>query len=74
MAAKRKADPDEIIHLQVKVGETVVYNDIAYGDRATLQVRRGDLDRVEGKFDEVKPTEVPDVAEIGGTAARAAKL
>jgi hypothetical protein len=72
MAAKRK-DPDhgyavqpdpgaEVVHLQVAKGETVLYKGHAYGDRATLQVRRGDLDRIEGKFKEVAPDEVPDVA------------
>jgi hypothetical protein len=52
---------DEIVHLQVAKGETVVYQNHAYGPRATLQVRRGDLDRVDGKVEEVKPDEVPDV-------------
>jgi len=60
MAAKK--NPDEIVHVQVAEGETVVYDNISYGPRATLQVRRGDLDRVDGKFSEVDPHEVPDVA------------
>jgi hypothetical protein len=34
----------------------------SYGPRATLQVRRGDLDRVKGKYAEIHPHEVPDVA------------
>jgi len=63
-----KKNPDEVVHLQVKPGETVVYKDIAYGDRATLQVRRGDLDEVEGKYVEVKPDEVPDVGELPAAA------
>jgi hypothetical protein len=61
--ASRK-NPDEIVHLQVKQGETVVYRDHAYGDRGTLQVRRGDLDEVNGKFDEIDPAKVPDVGEL----------
>ena len=55
-------DPNEIVHLQVKEDSTVVHKGISYGQRATLQVRRGDLDRVDGKYTEVHPYEVPDVA------------
>jgi hypothetical protein len=58
-----KSDPNEILHLQVKPGQTVTYRDHAYGDRATLQVRRGDLGEVQGKYEEVKPQDVPDVGE-----------
>jgi hypothetical protein len=62
MAAKQaRKDPNEVVHLQVKPGQTVIYQGRAYGDRATLQVRRGDLDRVDGPVDEVDPTAVPDV-------------
>jgi hypothetical protein len=61
MAAKQK-DPDEIVHLQVKPGQTVIYQDRAYGDRATLQVRRGDLELVDGPVEEVDPANLPDVA------------
>jgi hypothetical protein len=64
MATKRQTNPDEIVHLQVQPGETVIYNNIAYGDRATLQVRRGDLNRVDGRYAEVDPNEVPDVATV----------
>ena len=46
--AKTK-DPNEVVHIQVAEGETVVHKNISYGPRATLQVRRGDLDRVTGK-------------------------
>jgi len=60
--AKTK-DPNEVVHLQVHERETVVFKNISYGPRATLQVRRGDLDRVDGKFSEVHPHEVPDVAD-----------
>ena len=60
MAAKK--DPNEIVHLQVSEGEAVLHKGISYGSRATLQVRRGDLDRVDGKYTEVHPHEVPDVA------------
>ena len=59
--AKSK-DPSEMVHLQVAEGETVLYKNISYGPRATLQVRRGDLDRVTGKYVEVDPHDVPDVA------------
>ena len=57
-----KKNPDEIVHLQVNEDETVIHKNISYGPRATLQVRRGDLDRVDGKYAEVHPHEVPDVA------------
>ena len=59
--AKQK-DPNEVVHLQVAEGEVVLHKGISYGPRATLQVRRGDLGRVDGKFTEVHPHEVPDVA------------
>jgi hypothetical protein len=63
MATKRKQNPDEIVHAQVKPGETVLYEGHAYGDRSTLQLRRRDLAQVAGRYDEVKPGEVPDAAE-----------
>ena len=65
MAKNKQRDPSEIVHLQVPEGETVIYKGISYGPRATLQVRRRDLDRVEGKYAEVHPHEVPDVAKRG---------
>lgn len=61
--AKKQTNPDEIVHLQVAPGETVIYRDRAYGDRGTLQVRRGDLDQVNGKYAEVDPDDVPDVSD-----------
>ena len=61
--AKKQQDPNEIVHLQVGEGETAIFKNISYGPRATLQVRRGDLDRVVGKYAEVHPHEVPDVAD-----------
>jgi hypothetical protein len=64
MARRKQKNPDEVVHLQVKPGEVVVYQDHAYGDRATLQVRRGDLNEVEGKYVEVDPAQVPDVAGV----------
>ena len=60
--AKKNENPDEIVHLQVAEGSTAVYGGISYGSGATLQVRRGDLDRVDGKYVEVDPHNVPDVA------------
>ena len=56
--AKTK-DPNEVVHLQVHERETVVFKNISYGPRATLQVRRGDLDRVDGKFSESTLTRCP---------------
>jgi hypothetical protein len=58
----KKQDPNEIVHAQVNEGETVVHKSISYGPRATLQVRRRDLDRVDGRYVEVHPHDVPDVA------------
>jgi hypothetical protein len=63
MAAKAKPDPNEIVHLQVRSGATVVYKDHAFGDRATLQVPRWDLGRVDGAYDEIDPADVPDVSD-----------
>jgi hypothetical protein len=68
MAARKKQtappDPDQVLHLQVAKGEVVIYDGLAYGDRATLQVPRRDLERVEGSYAEVDPAKVPDVAEL----------
>lgn len=61
--AKTK-DPNEIIHLQVKPGGQAVYKDKAYGDRATLQVVRGDRGAVDGPVEEVDPDKVPDVGDL----------
>jgi len=60
---QKQQDPSEIVHVQPRPGETVVYEGRAYGDRATLQVRRGDLERVEGSWEEVDPDRLPDVGE-----------
>ena len=58
-----KQDPNEIVHLQVERGGTVIYQDHAYGDRATLQVRRGDRGEVTGPVKEVDPDHLVDVGE-----------
>jgi len=64
MAAKKEPqDPNEIVHLQVSPGKTVRYMNLIYGDRATLQVERRNLDRVEGEYEVVAPDQVPDVAD-----------
>ena len=69
--ATEKSDPNEILHLQVAEGETVKFQGRAYGDRGTLQVRRGDLGAVEGKYVELASgDDVPDVAEPGARPAR----
>jgi hypothetical protein len=59
-------DPDQTVCLQVKVGATVVYNHIAYGDRATLQVPGRDADGLlaTGDVYEIDPDDVPDVATV----------
>jgi len=61
--AKNTENPDEIIHLQVKPGGTARYQGKAFGDRATIQVRRGDRAQVEGPVEEVDPNAVPDVGD-----------
>lgn len=60
MAPKKQTDPDEILHLQVDAGQTVIYQDHAYGDRGTLQVPRRDLEQVDGSYTVVDPNDVPD--------------
>ena len=58
-------DPgDEIVHVQPKPGVLLVYRNIAYGEYATLQVPRRDLDRIEGAYVEVDPAKLPDVGEL----------
>jgi len=42
----------------------MVYNSQSFGDRATLQVPRRDLDHVQGKYTEVEPANVPDVGDL----------
>jgi len=56
-------NPDEIIHLQVKPGGQARYQGKAFGDRATIQVRRGDRALVEGPVEEVDPSALPDVGD-----------
>ena len=62
----KKTDPNEIIHLQVKPGATVIYDGTAYGDRGTLQVPRYSADGLlkEGKVYEVDANDVPDAGSI----------
>lgn len=61
MAPKKQTNPDEILHLQVDPGETVVYQNHAYGDRGTLQVPRRALEQVDGSYTVVDRNDVPDV-------------
>ncbi len=70
MAKKPTTDPNEIIHLQVKPGATVVYDGRAFGDRGTLQVPRYSADNLlkQGKVYEVNPAEVPDAGSIPDAA------
>ncbi len=60
--AKTK-DPNEIVHVHVKPGETVVLGELAYGDRATLQVSRRVAAELKGLVDEVDPNALSDVGE-----------
>jgi len=67
MARKQQpTDPNEVIHLQVKPGATVIYDGRAYGDRGTLQVPRYSADGLlkAGDVYEVNPGEVPDAGGI----------
>jgi hypothetical protein len=42
-----------------------VIGELAYGDRATPQVKRGDLGAVQGKYDVLENgNQVPDVADV----------
>jgi hypothetical protein len=65
MPAKKQQDPNEIVHVQVKPGATVVWGEHAYGDRATLQLTRGELDQLEGDYELLgSGSDVPDVGEL----------
>jgi len=67
MARKQQpTDPNEIVHLQVKPGATVIYDGRAFGDRGTLQIPRYSAENLlkGGKVYEVDPNEVPDAANI----------
>jgi hypothetical protein len=66
--ARKKQDPNEIVHIHVKPGRVVAYDGRTYGDRATLQVPRRYLVHVEGEYDEVNPAKVPDVGELPAAA------
>jgi len=66
-------DPNEIVHVHVKAGETVIHNGIAYGDRATLQVPRHVAAELKGQADEVDPNEVPDVGERRDVPSKGAR-
>jgi hypothetical protein len=59
-----KKDPNEIVHVHVKPGETVIHEGIAYGDRATLQVPRHVAEGLKGQVDEVDPAKVPDAGSV----------
>ncbi len=58
-----KKNPDEIVHVQPKPGQVVRLGEHAYGDRGTLQVRRRNLELLEGGYEEVEPNDVPDVGD-----------
>ncbi len=67
--ARRKqqlSDPNQVVHLQVKPGATVIYDGRAYGDRGTLQVPRYSAEGLlkAGRVHEVNPAEVPDAGSI----------
>lgn len=56
--------PGEVVHVQPRPGEVVRVGEHAYGDRSTIQIRRCDLDVLEGgRYDIVDPAKVPDAAE-----------
>src|SRR5215210_6943341 len=54
---------DEVVHVHVKPGETVIVNGIAYGDRAPLQVSRPVADELKTSVHVVDANAVPNVAE-----------
>lgn len=60
-----KRDPDEIVHVQVKIGHTALYLGKAYGDRGTLQMPRRDAEAMlqTGDVELIDPSRVPDVGE-----------
>jgi hypothetical protein len=69
MATKKtEHDPAEVIHLQVKPGGTARLGDKSFGDRATIQVARGDRGAVTGPVEEVDPDRVPDVGDRAAAA------
>jgi hypothetical protein len=61
--AKKTENPDEVVHLQVKPGGQARYQGKAFGDRGTIQVRRGDRGQVDGPVEEVDPAAVPEVSQ-----------
>ena len=59
-----RKDPTEIVHVMPKPGETVVWGEKAFGDRATIQLRRDQLDQLQGAVEEVDPKALPDAGRI----------
>ncbi len=57
-----KKDPTEVVHVMPKPGETVTWGEKSFGDRATIQLRRDQLDQLKGDVEEVDPANLPDVA------------
>lgn len=58
-----KLNENDTYHLHVRPGHTAVYAGRAYGDRATLQVRGGDVtDELLAECEVVQPDNLPDVA------------
>ncbi len=65
MAKQEQRDPNEVAHYQVLEGKTALLGEHAYGDRATLQLRRGDAGELvkSGVVEEVDPRVLLDVSE-----------
>ena len=74
MAKREEKDQSEVIHLQVNEGGTAYYDGKAFGDRATLQVKRGDVGSVTGPVTEVDPSEVIDVSTRPGRPGKGSRV
>jgi len=61
-----KRNPDTVVHLQVKPGDTALYLGKAYGDRGTIQAPWRDAEVLlkAGHVEQVKPDAVPDVGDM----------
>ncbi len=65
---RKKFEPNVTYHFQVPEGGRVIYSNIAYGHRATLQVPGSRAQEVlDQGADLVDPAAVPDAASRGET-------
>jgi hypothetical protein len=57
--AKKQGNPTDIVFIEPKECERLIYEGKAYGENVTLQMRRSHLGEVEGDYEVVDAVEDP---------------